>query len=1053
MRCFAGRKLGMASLVLIGILLSPGWARAQNDEAALKSLNSANGLLQRGLFDLAEEEYRAFLSANPRHEKAPLAQYGLGVALFRRSQYKEAVEALTPLRVLGDFEFGAETRLILGHAHKAMGDAAAAGRDFKELVERYPQSPLAEQALVGWQESLYAIADYAAVRTVAEKFRAAYPQSAQRERVDLIDAMAAFASAQWPEAKAALERFLKSHKESSSAAQATLLLAQTLDQLGEQKEAVRRYRDGVKGGDATQVADAMLGLGSLLQRTSAAEEAADVLRRFVETYKDHPERARAEFYLGLAFLDLKRWDDAKAAFNAVAAVGGDLADDAAYWSAKSDFKADRFAQAAEGMVAALGAFPQSPLKPEMAYDAAVALARADRPAEAVEAIKRFMAIAPDHSLAPEALRLAASLAHQQGRYEASAGFCRQFLERFADKALACDVVFLDAENAFLTGDYEGAAGRYRGFLDRFAKDDRAEDARYRLGMALYRSGKEEEARPYLETVGAKKGNAGQGQSVLVLAEMAFRRGEWKPARKQYQQFLENGLDQAGADHALLKSGLCSYRLGDFADAAAAYDRLIDRFAEGPLAEQALFEKGQALVAMDRAADAEGAFKKLLADHPDSKFKGYAHRHLAALALAANRPAEAAEHFAAARPGLVDEGEKVDMLAGEGRALMAAGAFDKAEAIWRELLKSAFDSTAAPEAGLQRAICLARGDRFKEALEQSREAEGRFGERMTPQIKARLYYERAWALKALKDPDAAAAAYGAVIAAGGEPELTAHARLELGELESQRERWAEASQALEGLFVGASAKALEPKREILEPAAYQLGIAYYRQEAYEPASKALDTLIQLYPDTSYLFSALYFEGESLLKTGHAPKAAKCFERVAAECEDAALKGPALLRSGECLTAMQNYARAEEVYRQYLKDFSESELWFQARFGLGWACEQQSRLDEAIAAYREVTAKHQGETAARAQFQIGECLFAKKKFEDAVRELLKVDILYAYPEWSAAALYEAGRCFEQLSKTVEARAQFQAVVDKYQKTRWAELSAQRLTQMSRVTLGEN
>ena len=88
------------------------------------------------------------------------------------------------------------------------------------------------------------------------------------------------------------------------------------------------------------------------------------------------------------------------------------------------------------------------------------------------------------------------------------------------------------------------------------------------------------------------------------------------------------------------------------------------------------------------------------------------------------------------------------------------------------------------------------------------------------------------------------------------------------------------------------------------------------------------------------------------------------------------------------------------------------------------------------------RHKGVTAARAQFQIGECLFAQRKLDEAVRELLKVDILYAYPEWSAAALYEAGRCFEQMGKPVEARAQYKTVSAKYSGTRWAELATQRL-----------
>jgi TolA-binding protein len=102
---------------------------------------------------------------------------------------------------------------------------------------------------------------------------------------------------------------------------------------------------------------------------------------------------------------------------------------------------------------------------------------------------------------------------------------------------------------------------------------------------------------------------------------------------------------------------------------------------------------------------------------------------------------------------------------------------------------------------------------------------------------------------------------------------------------------------------------------------------------------------------------------------------------------------------------------------------------------------------MAEYAKVTATHQGPTAARAQFQIGECLFAQNKHEEAVRELLKVDILYAYPEWSAAALYEAGRCFEALNQPDKAREQYRQVREKHAQTQWAGLAAKRLSAITK------
>ena len=49
----------------------------------MQAYYSGNGLLHRGLYDLAAAEYDKFLSAHPDHEKAPRARYGLAVCHFQ----------------------------------------------------------------------------------------------------------------------------------------------------------------------------------------------------------------------------------------------------------------------------------------------------------------------------------------------------------------------------------------------------------------------------------------------------------------------------------------------------------------------------------------------------------------------------------------------------------------------------------------------------------------------------------------------------------------------------------------------------------------------------------------------------------------------------------------------------------------------------------------------------------------------------------------------------------------------------------------------------------
>jgi TolA-binding protein len=312
------------------------------------------------------------------------------------------------------------------------------------------------------------------------------------------------------------------------------------------------------------------------------------------------------------------------------------------------------------------------------------------------------------------------------------------------------------------------------------------------------------------------------------------------------------------------------------------------------------------------------------------------------------------------------------------------------------------------------------------------------------LRASLDYERGWCLRRTGKGDESAEVFRALLKTEPPLRLKAHALLELADLETTAKRQAEAIAALESLraLLDDAKDALPPALD--EQASYRLGVALFQSERMADAEKMLERLLRDHPKSDLVRSAAMFRGEALVSLSRHQDAVSCFERVIAGPADDPSHGPALLRLGDAFATLQEWSRSAEMFGKYLKEHADGAQWYQAEFGLGWAIENQGQHETALEHYRRVVAKHQGPTAARAQFQIGQCLFAKKEYETAAAELLKVDILYAYPEWSAAALFEAGRCFEALARRAEARQQFEAVVARFAETRWAAMSSERLRQ---------
>jgi TolA-binding protein len=1020
------------------------------DDTALRSYLSANGLLNRGMYELATAEYREFLSAHADHEKAATARYGLGVALFRLKDYDAAATELDKLSKATDFAFAAEASLVLGQCELARGRFPEAAASFQRVVREHASHPSAPDAAALLSESWYRAGEFEAAEKAAAGLAESSPESPALERAQLFAGLAAIAKQDDQSAAGHFSALIERFPKGPLAPQARLLFAQCKHRLGETADAERAYRAVIKSDDAAQTPDGLLGLGSLLRDRGKPAEAGKVLDRLLADFPESRAAKSADLERGRVWFDQGDFDRAAESFakararEADRADGGDDDGQAAYWLAKCDLRADRAAQAADRLARAISDCPKSRLLPEMAYDRGVALLRANRPDEAAAALTEFRSRYPDHAMDAQALRLLATIEHQQRRYDRSLALCREFAEKYPKADEAPAIAFIAAEDLLLSGSADEAIAAYRAFLDQYAGSEQAPEARFRLGLALYKAGQDDQARPLLEQVArARPMPETFRPALLALGDLHFQASRWKQAQAALTEFLAQDPDAAGADDAMLKLGLSLQRQGRHEEAIARYDRLLEHFANSPQRSQAQFERAQALLALGRTEEAASAFSGVIDTSADSRFAPHALLDLASLAMAAKKFDDAADLYARAAKAVPDAPSRVEALFQQAQALLAVQRFDAAADALREVASDHSHPRAA-QAAAQRAIAVSRQHHPQEALALIDES---LSTSPGPDFRQSLLYEKAGCLRELGRPEDAATALRSLIddaapAAGDDASLRTHAAVELAEIEEAAGHFGAAGDLLRTALNALAADRDAAPSDLREHAAYRLGVCVFRADQPRQAADAMDTFLAEFPQSTLAPSALMVCGESLLKLGRHESAATHLQRLVDDFPADPSCASALLRLGECHAALQHWPESQKAFDEHLSRFSESDLWFQARFGQGWALENEGKPEGAIAAYRQVIERHQGPTAARAQFQIGECLFAQGKHDEAARELLKVDILYAYPEWSAAALYEAGRCFEAMSKPADAKAQFQRVLDHFAATHWAELSGQRL-----------
>ena len=110
------------------------------------------------------------------------------------------------------------------------------------------------------------------------------------------------------------------------------------------------------------------------------------------------------------------------------------------------------------------------------------------------------------------------------------------------------------------------------------------------------------------------------------------------------------------------------------------------------------------------------------------------------------------------------------------------------------------------------------------------------------------------------------------------------------------------------------------------------------------------------------------------------------------------------------------------------------------------ENQNRFPEAIK-YYELVLQTGGadETSARSQFQIGECHFASKQYDEAIKAFIRVEVNYGFPKWGARALLEMGKALEAKDEPEKAKENYQQILEKYPETTAADAAKNLLAKL--------
>lgn len=1008
-------------------------------DAAQKLLLKASGAFNRGMFKPAVGYYQEFIQAYPNHAEVSTARFALGVCHYRLAEYDKAIETLT--LVLKDPKFAQrdEALAVIGHSHLTAGRHEPALAAFEELLAKHPQSKHAEVASLNRAHVLLLTGKFKESGVAAQEFITKFPQSTQKPAALYFLALSQKEQSQNDQVIATLTTLNKDHPGNAFELDAALLMGQAYEAQNALDKAAEQYKAFLAKAPNARKPDGQYSLGVVQYKAAQFDDAAKSLEAVVEGAPGSQYAKPARLQLGLVHLANNKIDSARKVLSDV--VKDDPASGAAakYGLAQCDIADKKYQPAYDTLDALLKADPKAANAPQITLDRAVCLAELAKHEQAAAEFAAFATQYPTSPQVPEAKYRQAFSLHQLAKYDQSHALCLEVIKS-PSKEMAAAAAELDAENLFLLANYPEAAKAY----EALAAGTKDEDAKLRFGLRLgqcaYFAADYPKAVTLLTPLAANpkvEKSEALSRAIFLLGDAQLQQGKNADAAAALTKYLSVAKGEGKTDRpeAQYKLGLAQLRAGETASAQKSFAAVAAGPADSQWTLRALLESGKlayeakppqleaAAAALAKVVAVPTAPKELLA--PATYLLAWIDFDQKKYEPAAAKWATVVEKHAA-DPLAVDaafqRGVALHSAAKHEDALAALTAFAKAH-------EKDPKSIRARQLAAQSLVALKRDDEAKQML-AALATDKNAGEA--------VLYDLAWSQKNTKDNAAATATYQRLLAEHPQGQYAASARTELAELLYNEKKYAEAVALLEPVVADENAKA-----DVKSAAMYRLAWCYDQLGQKDKAGVMFAKFSENGSgDTDVVASALLQGGLAHATQKNWVESEKAFASLLQKHPKYQYAALAQLKLGQVQAEQSKFDASMATLTDFLAKYPKDERAYEAQFGIGWALEHKEQYDPARAAYKKVIAMTNTEYAARAQLQVGETLAAEGKFDAAIPELLAVEDVYAYPQWSAKALFEAGRVYEQLKQNDMAKQHYAAVVSKYKDKPEAALAQERL-----------
>jgi TolA-binding protein len=400
----------------------------------------------------------------------------------------------------------------------------------------------------------------------------------------------------------------------------------------------------------SRLPDAVLLLGKARLRVGDADGALDAFKR-AQTLSPPPGKPQeSRFWEGEALFRLKRFSDARAAYDAVLRndATSPFAPDALYGRAWSDLEMKQPEAAIAGFREFVQTWPEHPQAASATLQLARTLADEKKPGEALAVLQTFVAKYPDSKLKPDAQFLLGWAKVNSGDARGGLADLRSFVAANPSHEQAAAARKMIAQSMARSGDREEQLEAYKSLME---QEPASADALYNAVQIATRLGRPKDVDAAWKRLSSDfPDNALTRRAALDRANVAFKEKNWGAASTLAQQAAKSDDDGVKAE-ALLMVGEAELKQKRYASAAKAFESIRSvGDVDAGVRYRALAGLGLAREEQHEWKAALAAYESVVKSSPDTTLRDWARERANAMKARLAKPAPAPTQKPAPKKG-------------------------------------------------------------------------------------------------------------------------------------------------------------------------------------------------------------------------------------------------------------------------------------------------------------------------------------------------------------------------------------------------------------------